>query len=215
MFDSMEERVSRLEMAAEAQRLIGLYSSYVTLKEFQKIPALFALDAQQTYAEMLWGVYDGADGIRRLYEGLFPALESTGENQVIEALQAMEVPVITPARDGKTAKAIWVCPGYATIMGKDGVQTGYWSWQKCACDFLQTEQGTKIWHLHIYGLFECAYGTSNVLPSGTVGYGSDIPAAYTPDRAPTTHFHLSDHSIYPYTPAVPKPYTVFDQDYAY
>lgn len=215
MFDSMEERVSRLEMAAEAQRLIGLYSSYMTLKEFQKIPELFAMDAQQTYAEMLWGVYDGADGVRRLYEGLFPALEASGEKQVVEALQAMEVPIITAAQDGKTAKAVWVCPGYATVMGKDGVKTGYWSWQKCACDFLRTDAGVKIWHLHIYGLFECAYGTSDVLPSGTVAYGSSIPAAFAPDRPPTTRFDLSDDSIYPYTPAIPKPYTVFDQDYAY
>jgi hypothetical protein len=215
MFDSMEERVSRLEMVAEAKRLMGLYSYYMTQKQFQKIPALFAQQTQQTYAEMLWGVYEGKAGLDRLYCGLFPALEDSGEYQVIASLQALEVPIITAARDGKTAKGVWVSPGYATVSEENGRQTGYWSWQKYGCDFLRVGQELKIWHLHVYGLFENAYGTTEVLPSGTVAYGRNIPPEFSPDRPPTTRFDLSDVSIYPYAPAVPKPYTVFDQDYAY
>lgn len=215
MFNSIEERIQRLEMAAEAQRLIGLYSSRLSLKQFDKIPELFALDQPQVRAEMLWGVYENAEGIDRLYNGLYPSLSAKGQGRIEASLQAMEVPIIAPAKDGKTVKAVWVCPGYATIAEPSGQRNGYWSWQKYACDFIMTQRELKIWHLHVYGLFECKYMTNDVVASGSITVTDTIPPEYAPDREPTTKFDLSDTSIYPYAPAIPKPYTVFDQDYAY
>ena len=214
MFDSMEDRVRRLELYTEAQRLIGLYSSYMSLKEFDRIPALFALGSENLRAEMLWGVYDGDAGIQRLYNGLFPAL-AAAEGPASEELQGMEVPIIQVAKDCLTVKGVWVCPGYLTVTGADGKNRAYWSWQKCACDFLVVGGELKIWHLHIYGLFESLYGTTDVQSSGSVKYAGTIPDAFAPDRPPTTRFDLSTESIYPYAPAVPRAYTVFDQDFAY
>lgn len=214
MFDSIEERVRRVELYLEAQRIIGLYADYMSEGRFAEIPGLFALDTPTLRAEMLWGVYQGTEGIHRLYGGLFPALRKQ-ETQGTEQLQAMEVPIIKVAKDQKTVKAVWVCPGYITAPDAAGVLQSYWSWQKCACDFIATDQGLKIWHLHIYGLFECLYGTSQVLPSGTIRFSGAIPEEFSPDAPSTTTFPLSRDSIYPYAPAVPPAYTVFDQDYAY
>jgi len=213
MFDSTEERVRRVELYLEAQRIMGLYANYLSTGEFGKIPELFALDVPTVRAEMLWGVYRDAEGIRRLYEGYFPALAGK-EAPGTEHLQALEVPIIKVAKDCKTVKGVWVCPGYITAE-KDGKFSGYWSWQKCACDFIVTEQGLKIWHFHVYGLFESLYGTTAVMPSGTVRFAGEISAEFAPDGPPTTTFPLSRESIYPYEPAVPAAYTVFDLDYAY
>lgn len=216
MFNSIEERVRCLELAAEAQRLIGLYSNYLSMGEFEKIPELFAIDAEDLYAEMLWGRYEGRDSISRLYTQVYPSLRSAGERKVTEALQAMEVPIISPAADCLTVKAVWICPGYYTVQDESGAMTGHWSWQRCGCDFIVTDSGLKIWHLHIYGLFETAYLSDDLSESGA--YGADaalLPAELAPDAPPTTSFHLSPDSIYPYAPEIPKPYTVFDMDRAY
>lgn len=213
MFDSTEERVRRVELYLEAQRIIGLYANYMAAGEFDKITDLFALDMPTLRAEMLWGVYEGREGIKRLYGGYFPST-CEGKDPQEERLQAMEVPIIKVAKDCRTVKGIWVCPGYITTVDGDG-KKGYWSWQKCACDFIVTEQGLKIWHFHVYGLFESLYGTTETLPSGTIRYSKEIPEKFAPDAPPTTRFDLSRESIYPYEPAVPAAYTVFDSDYAY
>ncbi len=80
--------------------------------------------------------------------------------------------------------------------------------QKCGCDCIVTDRGLKIWHPHIYGLFETAYGSDDLFESGITGQDpGTLP--------PTMSFHLSPDSIYPYAPENPKPYTVFDMDRAY
>ncbi len=214
MFDSLEERVRRVELYLEAQRIIGLYANYMDAGQFEKIPDLFAMDIPTLRCEMLWGVYQGSEGINRLYNGYFPYLRAKG-SAGDKNLQAMEVPIIKVAKDCKTVKGVWVCPGYITTTDENGETRGYWSWQKCACDFIVTEQGLKMWHFHVYGLFESLYGTTDVLPSGTVLFNRDIPREYAPDAPPTTAFDLSKDSVYPYAPAVPDAYTVFDQDYSY
>lgn len=214
MFDSMEDRVRRVELYLEAQRIIGLYANYLAAGEFDKIADLFAMDVPTLRAEMLWGVYRGSEGIRRLCGGLFPYLRSR-EPDGAQSLQTMEVPIIKVAKDCKTVKGVWVCPGYITTVDDLGNARGYWSWQKCACDFIVTEQGLKMWHFHVYGLFESLYGTTDVMPSGTVLFKGTVPEEYAPDAPPTTVFDLSRDSVYPYAPAVPDAYTVFDQDYAY
>lgn len=213
MFDSTEERVRRVELYLEAQRIMGLYASYLSSGDFDKIPELFALDTPTVRAEMLWGVYRDKEGIRRLYEGYFPWLAEQ-EAPGSEHLQALEVPIIKVAKDCKTVKGVWVCPGYISAKEDDKFY-GYWSWQKCAADFIVTEQGLKIWHFHVYGLFESLYGTTEVKPSGTVRFSGEIPEKFAPDGVPTTAFPLSRESVYPYEPAVPERYTVFDQDFAY
>ena len=214
MTNELEKRVERLELAAEAQRLIGLYANYMEQKEYGKIVDLFALGMPNLCAEMLWGCYDGDEGIRRLYLDLMPALTQENSGAVAAWAQTMEVPVIQPAKDRQTVKAVWVSPGYTAVWENGGV-TGYWSWQKYACDFIRTDNGLKIWHLHVYGLFEGLYDTADVQSSGKMFEGNAAIREFPPDRGPTTEFILSEDSIYPYTPAIPKPYYVFDQDDRY
>lgn len=211
--NSFEVRITRLELLAEAQRLMGLYSNFMAEKRFEQIPKLFALDVPTVRAEMLWGVYDGKESIHRLYTKLFPDTVDGAPGRIAERVQSLEVPIITAARDALTAKGVWVGPGYMNLVDDGGNRKGYWSWQKYAADFIRTDQGLKIWHLHVYGLFESEYGSGEICASGT--YGCHIPEYCQPDRAPTTSFQVSPDSVYPYEPAVPKPYSVFDPDYSY
>ena len=211
--DTEYARITRLELIAGAQRLMGLYSNFMAAKQYGRIPALFALETPTVRAEMLWGVYEREESIRKLYTDLFPHLTENVPGRIASQVQSLEVPIITAAKDCQTAKGVWVSPGFMNIRNPDGTETGCWSWQKYAADFIRTEQGLKIWHLHVYGLFESEYGSEDIHPAGT--FGMDIPPALTPDRAPTTPFRLSADSVYPYEPAVPKPYSVYDPDYGY
>ena len=216
MFNSMEYRVRRLELAADAQRLMGLYAHELSLGEYDKIPELFALDTETVSAEMLWGRYEGRAGIEKLYRRGFPLLRDAGGTAVTETLQALEVPIISPAKDCLTVKAVWVCPGYYTLRKPDGTETGFWSWQKYACDFIVCDGVLKIWHLHTYGLFETEYLSDDLIESGIWQKAPEkLPPELLPDTPPTTQFHLSPESVYPHTPEIPKPYTVFDMDRRY
>ena len=215
MNNSMEDRVLRLEAAAQIQYLVGRYSNLLTLERFSEIPALFALDYPDTRAEMLWGVYRGGDGVRRLYGEVLP--QTAGAQSGLDAVvHALETPVITVARDGRTGKGVWVSPGYLIRTEPGGEKKGYWSWQKYGADFIFLEGRWYIWHLHVYGLFEAEYATGAIRPSGTYGCAMGVPEkTLAADGAPTTVFDLSPDSVYPYAPAVPTAYTVFDGDKAY
>lgn len=215
MRKTLEDRIFKLEAVNEVQRLIGLYSSYMTLKSYDSVAGLFAQDYPDVHAEMLWGRYLGKEGVDRLYRGYYEHLGEIGEETaLLDSVQSMEVPVITVAEDLKTAKGVWVSPGYILLKDDCGKQAAYWSWQKYGCDFIYTQSGWRIWHLRVYGLFEAEYGTPTVFPSGTFGTDSAM-AEFAPDEPPTSSFNLSPKSINPYAPAIPKPYFAFDGDYSY
>ena len=203
---SDEARVTRLELAAEAQRLMGVYAEYLWSGRFDEIPGLFALETPTVRAELLSGVYAGPEEIRNAYAALLPA-----GGTILEGVQSLETPVIRAAGDCQTVKGVWVSPGYRTIRLGDGTTAGVFAWRKYAADFIVTRDGLRIWHLHEYGLFDSVWGSGEIRTAGVLDGTLTLPAG-TP---PTTPFSLSEDSVYPYEPAVPRQYGVYDPDYGY
>ena len=203
---SDEARVTRLELAAEAQRLMGVYAEYLSSGRFDEIPGLFALETPTVRAELLSGVYAGPEEIRNAYAALLPA-----GGTILEGVQSLETPVIRAAGDCQTVKGVWVSPGYRTIRLGDGTPAGVFAWRKYAADFVVTRDGLRIWHLHEYGLFDSVWGSGEIRTAGVLEGTLTLPAG-TP---PTTPFSLSEDSVYPYEPAVPRQYGVYDPDYGY
>ncbi len=58
-------------------------------------------------------------------------------------IHTLTTPVIQVARDGQTARAVWMCPGL------EGTTL---TWIKYGCDFKIQDGRWKIWHLHVYGI---------------------------------------------------------------
>lgn len=207
---SAEARVLRLELIAEAQRLMGEFNTRVNMDQLAQIPELFALNAPTVRVETIHGVYNGCNSIRRLYNSS-PALPSDHISIQPDQIQSLETPIITAAGDCQTVRGVWVSPGFLNVTGDNGSKTGCWSWRKYAADFIVDNGKLKIWHLHEYGLFESQYGSEAICSSGTFSRHHAI----APDHTPTTSFQLSEDSVYPYSPAVPRQYHVFDPDYSY
>ncbi len=207
---SPDARVLRLELTAEAQRLMGEFTARINTGRLAQIPELFAANTPTVRVETIQGVYDGYSSIKRLYDSL-PGMPAGHTGFPPDRIQSLETPIIRAAGDCQTARGVWVSPGFLNVTDSSGSKKGCWSWRKYAADFIMENDTLKIWHLHEYGLFESQYGSEAICASGTFSQQH----AADPDRAPTTPFHLSEDSVYPYTPAVPGQYRVFDPDLSY
>ena len=67
---SLEERIQRLEDIHEIQNLMSRYEYLHTARLQEELAELFATKTPGVRAEIAnWGVYEGSEGVRRLYVG--------------------------------------------------------------------------------------------------------------------------------------------------
>jgi hypothetical protein len=221
--DSLAARLERAEAINAAQNLMGKYSYYHTASKHKECLDLFAMKTPDVRVEMVWGVYKGAESIKRLYPGFHAWADDDGIGRMF--LHTMTTQVIEVAKDGKTAKGVWVSPGVET-MPKDRKMTTdtkidtRWSWIKYAADFIKEDGEWKIWHLHVYGLFSAPPGKDwQDVPfdyDKIVKYGQTLPVEFRPDAPPTTRLWKYQRTVRPeLVPAPPLPYTTFDPATAY
>jgi ketosteroid isomerase-like protein len=189
--------------------VMGRYSYWHTANMHRECVDLFALRTPGVRAEMMWGVYAGPDGIRRLYEGwhrhLGPA-EDVGSMH----MHTLTTPVIEVAGDLASARAVWISPGHETV-GEP--REAHWAWCKYGCDFVREDGQWKIWHLHVYGIFFTPY-TSPWTSAGDNAPVVDPPATppgLAADLPPTTRWMYAPDEVYVNSPAPPHPYQTFDE----
>lgn len=204
---SLEERVERIEAVHEIQNLVGRYSYLHTAGMQEETVELFAQKTPGVSAEIGgWGVYDGIEGIKRLYPGFHNFAEGDRVGQM--HMHTFTTPVIEVAYDLKTAKGIWISPGHETGAFVDGKLEAYWAWCKYGCDFVKEEEW-KIWHLHVYGLFICPYDKSWVEFNADQG-DMEVPDNLKPDKPATYNWHYSPTGKTELVPAPPEPYETWD-----
>jgi ketosteroid isomerase-like protein len=208
---SLEQRIARLDAVRQVQNVMGRYSFWHTANMHAECADLFALKTPGTRAEMMWGVYSGAGGIRRLYEGWHRALGPEADVGAMH-MHTLTTPVIEVAGDGQTARAVWVSPGHETIDGHAN-----WAWCKYACDFTVEDGEWKIWHLHVYGIFFTPYDQPWTAPGDDAAV---VDPPFTPpelaaDRPPTTRWMYTPDAVYVNEPAPPAPYDTFDEGESY
>ena len=132
---SLEQTVARLDAESKIRNLMGRYSYLITAARYHDIVELFAKKAPDVRAEMNWGVYDGYEGIKRLYSK-FHAEVIVGPG--VMAVHTLTTPVIEVAGDCKTAKAVWVSPGHITggPFTPDHSIKAHWAWMRYGNDFI-------------------------------------------------------------------------------
>lgn len=212
-------KFERLEAVQEIQNIMGRYSYMHTAGLHKESGDLFALKTPGVRAEMMWGVYEGEAGIRRLYPGFHEWAdrdEGSGKPRPgTMHMHTLTTPVIEVAGDGKTAKAVWISPGHETgAFGGSKQLEAHWAWCKYAADFIKEDGQWKIWHLHVYGLFMSPYNQSWVEQPNDHP-APPLPDEFKPDRPPTTHWMYSTDRVPEYVPAPPQPYETFDEATAY
>lgn len=211
---SPEQRLARVEAYNAVSNVMGRYTYLHTAGRHTESESLFALNTQGVRVEMMWGVYEGANSIHRLYSGMHVKTEGVNDRKGQMHIHTLTTPVIEVAGDLKTARAVWVSPGVETgFFGTDEI-TANWGWAKYAADFIQENGEWKIWHLHVYGLFLSPYNKSWVEQVNDHDM-PPLPDEFKPDRPPTTHWMYSPNKATVLSPAPPAPYMHFNDKDAY
>lgn len=152
-------------------------------------------------------------------------------------IHQITTPVLEVAGDNQTAKGLWMSTGAILMLHDDGAEEGHsftWDTGKYAVDFLHTEQGWKIWHLHVCDMWRTSFDEDPVAHAGTLDRGTtqamidewNARAAageevrphgmpVIPDGPTTFHYSYAADSIAPQEPKAPVPYRTFSETFAY
>ncbi len=215
---SLELRLERLQAVRDVQNQMSRYTYYQSAAMQEETIALFAQHTAGVRVEMLWGVYDGLDGVKKCYKLDHLQHDDLKGRAGVMQIDTLTTPIIQVAGDGKTAKGIWISPGLDTRL-VDGKPSAKWAWYKYGADFVKEDGAWKIWHLHIYGIFLTDYHKS--WAEGTpvkfdANYTGLVGHKMHNDRPPTTSWWFSADTVFPDDqPSIPQPYETFDEKTAY
>ena len=228
--NSIEDRLNKLELELErtqaviqCQNLMSRVSWLHTMglhsaKEFFD---LFTSHTPDAKVEMTWGVYEGMKAAKKC---AMDHVSMEGEGATREKgqlhMHTLTTPIIEVARDGKTAKGVWISPGIET--GRvDGKMKASWCWLKYGVDFIKEDGIWKIWHQHNYEIFTCPYDKSWVeanenIDMTKVNIKDTWASMNKPNRPPATRWSYSPDAVYPTDqPWLPFPYETWDDSLSY
>jgi SnoaL-like domain len=215
---SLQIQLARLDAVHQVENVMGRYSYWHSANMHRECVDLFALGTPGVRAEMMWGVYSGAEGIRRLYEGWHRHLGPEADAGSMH-MHTLTTPVIEVAGDGQTARAAWISPGHETMgpLESGGAAQAHWAWCKYGCDFVLEDGQWKIWHLHVYGILFTPYGKpwTAAGDNAAVVDPPSTPVELAADKPPTTRWMYSPDAVYVNEPAPPLPYDTFDEQESY
>lgn len=158
--DELEFELARQKAVTECQNLLGRYAFWHSANMHKEKKILFAEEHEDFRCEIN-ASYVGENGFDRYVTGHSFMGEEYNKGTI--RMHALTTPVIEVAKDGKSARGVWICPGYETSkrgpVGEENFRCD-WAWMKYGCDFILTDAGWKILHLHVYGLFMCDYYTA-------------------------------------------------------
>jgi hypothetical protein len=160
-------------------------------------------------------VWDGAESVQRLYTDVHNYLEKERTDPRGTMMQhTLTTPVIEVAGDGKTAKGVWISPGHETQRIGDDLQA-YWCWVYYGVDFVKEDGEWKIWHHHVYLIFQTPYEKSWVEASEFPAVAEKLDDRLKPDRPNTYDWRYTTTGLPEYEPAPPDPYETWDESTAY
>ena len=132
----------------------------------------------------------------------------------------LTTPVIEIAGDGKTAKGVWMSPGYETGVRDPETQkpTACFVYTKYGVDFVKEDGIWKQWHYHVYRVFMTPWNIpptdeweKNVMEKQFGGFGADLH----PDLPTTVDNPYSVDTKRELEPRPPEPYETFDETFSY
>jgi hypothetical protein len=175
--------VVRLEDVAQIRRLQNTYGYYLDRGLWDEAAGLFARDATIEFGNE--GVYVGQDRIRQYFRRLGGGGEGLARGQLNS--QYFIMPVITLAKDGKTAMARWKDIAMKGQFGK----AAYWGDGAYENTYAKEDGVWKIKALHRFTTYVAPYekgwSASDGKPDISVaaqGFPADRPPTFTYDPFP-------------------------------
>jgi hypothetical protein len=181
--------------------------------------SLFALKTPDVRVEMLWGTYDGPESVMRWRRS-----EGHGKppRKGIFPLHCTATPIVEVAKDGETARGLWLMIGADTVKEPNGKVQAYWAAGGFAMDFIKEDGEWKIWKYFTKGLtrlapFEIGWHKQN---ETRAQLEEDIEKAMKetgdrrPDRRPTYPWMATKGEWQENIPPIPLPYEKWDDSLA-
>ena len=202
----LEERIARLEDRNEIQNTMSKYSYYTMAGESEKKLQLFAQKTPGVTAEIgARGLYESFEGVRKLFASI-DRPDRTGV--LIE--HDLTTPIIEVAGDGKTAKGLWISPGFTSSKNSNTDELeGRWTFVKYSVDFVKEEGEWKIWHFHVYLTLHATIGEGFETGADRPTPRPELPDGKKPENPTTYHKPYDPNGITELVPAPPEPYETY------
>lgn len=210
----IERSLERLQAYHDVANVMAGYTINHCQKNIAHDVDYFALDMPDVSVEIAnGGVLVGSEAVKALYEEVYYQPEYTGKY----LKHYLATPAIEVAADGKTAKGVWYSPGWEsdTLDGSEDI-VPIISCGAYSADFIKTDKGWKIWHLHWYHAVKCRFDEGWVQPGVEEKPGSSRSRHPALENAailpPTYRFAYNLDAVQESIPAAPLPYDTWDGD---
>lgn len=216
-----DKRIQVLEDVHEIANMMGRYIFLHEVERDYEFPD--TMYAQKTpgvsFEVATSGVSVGLDHIRQQLSHM-PGVENKPKVSRKGALfvHPLTTPVIEIAGDGKTAKGVWMAPGFENASLDPEKPAGGIVYTKYGVDFVKEDGKWKIWHYHVYRVFMTPWNTpytdeweKNVRDKSGRKFGGDSK----PDFPTTADNPYSTETSRELVPAPPEPYETFSETFSY
>lgn len=196
--------LNELHAYQDIQNEMGRVVIAFNYRQPDRILRRFALDLPDVSLEYAdEGVFTGRKAVETIVNEVVGREAVAGEMFDLQ----LTTPVIEVAGDGESAQALWWCPGVAAAVREDGEREALWLWGMLTADFVRTDEGWLIRHLHYFRYIKCSYDkgwvedTSMIHRPNTPMHPLSTPSTYHNPYSPT--------SVRDGLPAAPRPYDTY------
>jgi len=192
---------------------VGKLEFLFTANMFSAIVELFAKTVPQKIEIGPLGVWDGIDAAYRCYHGFHNWTSKIGvpvEGQMMQHMLA--TPIIEMAKDGRTAKGVWMSPGHE-IRVVGGKLTAFWLWGTYGDDFIKENGAWRIRNQHVYLNIFTPFNVPWTVPfAGDVNdiFPPGLPDEWKPNRPSTYLWMYSPSAVTELVPVPPEPHDTYD-----
>lgn len=211
---NLQHEVERTQAVTQIQNVFGkLQFLHTAGRDMEAIPFY----AQKTPGVKIYrgeqGYWEGPDAARKTR-----TISSKGDHTGIMPIHLLTTPIIEVARDGKTAKGVWVAAGL--LLRKDrqtGEPKATWEWDRYGIDWVKEDGQWRLWHHHIYRIFHGVDWDGKWAdqfkqpPMGLM----DTSAELRPDGPAVDDYPYRLNEVPKNIPQPPEPYETFDPQNSY
>jgi hypothetical protein len=238
--EQMQTLLERQQSRDDIMNLMGRYQYYHTGGQMDRIGReLFAWwlpDAKCEYGPL--GVF-GPEKSLQFFDAMTESFTAGTGACLPGLLEIHEIttPVLEVAQDNQTAKGLWLSTGAILMLHDDEAEAGRsftWDTGKYAVDFINTDKGWRIWHLHVCDMWQTDFDRDPVAtaqPSepwttqemidewnrqaaaGETVTPHGMPVI--PDGPTTFHYNYASDASAPRQPEPPVPYRTFSETFSY
>lgn len=209
--DKLSLYADRLSGARECRHLVSRYAYYFSSMRTLELAGLWARRDDSVFIT-LWGEYDGYEGIRRHFTEEMGDRSTPGMDEFMKGkvfIREFNTEMLQVAGDGKTARGSWISMGHNAFIRPDGIPQADWVWNKYAIEFINTDEGWKIWKMHIFPVFSTPFEQAWTVDSAYQGFRFPNLRPDKPLAEPLWHWTVD--GAYPSDePDLPRPYHTYE-----